>query len=81
LFIFFISNKTVYGQFDNNAYEALLREAKQQYKPQPSQQATEEKKFDKNPISPMVIGRFWCDPEIKVNTVRQEVMTNTNYIK
>ena len=33
------------------------------------------------PTSPQVVGRFWCDPDIKLNTIRQDVMTNKNYNK
>jgi uncharacterized lipoprotein len=31
--------------------------------------------------SPVIVGKFWCDPDYKTNTVRHEVMTNKNYNK
>jgi hypothetical protein len=34
---------------------------------------------DKKATSPITIGNFYCDPSIKINTIRQDVMTNDNY--
>lgn len=41
----------------------------------------QEKKFENIPIAPKVELRFSCDPDIKINTVRQDVMNSSNYIK
>ncbi len=31
------------------------------------------------PISPIFFGKWWCDPNFKLNSVRDEVMTNDNF--
>ena len=31
------------------------------------------------PITPIVYGKFWCDPSFKLNSVREDVMTNHNF--
>ena len=31
------------------------------------------------PITPIVNGKFWCDPSFKLNSVRDDVMTNHNF--
>lgn len=46
-----------------------------------NQRETGSNKFESKAISPSVIGRFSCDSNIKLNTVRQEVMNNNNYRK
>jgi hypothetical protein len=35
-------------------------------------------KFDNAPVSPPLMARFFCDPSIKLNSIRQEVMTTSN---
>lgn len=34
-----------------------------------------------NPIFPYLLPKFTCDPDIKLNSVRQDVMTNKNFNK
>ena len=39
---------------------------------------SKEKTFSQ-PIIPMVYGKFWCDPSFKLNSVREDIMTNLNF--
>jgi hypothetical protein len=38
-------------------------------------------KIEEKLVTPTIVGGFWCDKDIKLNSVRQEVMTNKNYNK
>jgi hypothetical protein len=38
-------------------------------------------KIEEKLVAPTIVGGYWCDKDIKLNTVRQEVMTNNNYNK
>jgi len=37
--------------------------------------------YNKTPVSPFFNRRFFCDIDVKVNTVRQDIMKNHNYNK
>jgi thioredoxin-related protein len=65
-----------------NIYEDLLKKHKEELTGEkPKKAEAEEAVKAKEPVSPMVVGRFFCDPAIKLNSVRQEVMTTSNYNK
>ena len=65
-----------------NIYEDLLKKHKEDLTGEkPKKAEAEEAVKAKEPVSPMVVGRFFCDPAIKLNSVRQEVMTTSNYNK
>ena len=38
-------------------------------------------KTEEKPIFPLLVGGYQCDKDIKLNSVRQDVMTNNNYNK
>lgn len=68
---------------DNNdlAYQELLKSLSP---PPPKQIQPEMDKIPQPPkqaTSPSVISNYWCDPEIKLNSVRDEVMNYSNYAK
>lgn len=41
----------------------------------------EKELYNKPPVAPMLIRRFFCDIDIKMNSARQDVMKNHNYHK
>lgn len=62
-------------------YQEILKQAKGIQDEPKEEEAKVKRNFEKSAISPQVVGRFFCDPEVKVNTVRQDVMTINNYNK
>jgi hypothetical protein len=62
------------------SYEDIIKQHAP-YKKKDDEPKKAQPKFDKDPIAPAVIGRFFCDPDIKLNSVRDEVMRTTNYNK
>lgn len=56
-------------------YESLKKQAMEQ-----DDIATREPETS-TPITPAIVGRFFCDNDIKLNSIRQDVMTNNNYNK
>lgn len=70
---------------ERDIYQDLINEAKGLKQP-PKPEVNEDevkigKRFEKSAVSPQVVGRFFCDPEVKLNSVRQDVMTINNYSK
>jgi hypothetical protein len=57
-----------------SVYEDILSEIKQEKKPK---QVREEANTEAN--TPIVYGKWWCDTSFKLNSVRDDVMTNDNY--
>jgi hypothetical protein len=74
--IFFISIEKTQSQ--DNYYSNLLNQHKKEIDEQYKKEPKKEYNFSKEPISPKIIGRFFCDPSIKLNSIRQEVMTSSN---
>jgi hypothetical protein len=59
-----------------------LQPPKREYMKEYERIAEEDKEiYNRPPVTPHQIPRFFCDPDVKVNTVRQDVMTNLNYNK
>ena len=60
-------------------YSRLINEHKKEMEDQDMQAESKiSQKFDKDPISPSILSRYFCDPSIKLNSIRQEVMTSSN---
>ncbi len=63
-----------------NVYENLVKQHRKQIE-EPREIPSGSPSLNRDPISPLVVGRFLCDPAIKLNTVRQDVMNSKNYHK
>ncbi len=65
----------------DNHYQNLLKKHQEDLDSAEKKAMGMSASLDRDPIAPQVVGRFLCDPGIKLNTVRQEVMTTKNYHK
>jgi hypothetical protein len=77
LFTIILSSIIFISTQGDNIYKDLLNKHIRDQKAD-EQKKRVETKFEKDPIAPRVIPRFTCDPSIKLNTVRQEVMKTSN---
>jgi hypothetical protein len=57
-----------------SAYEDILSQTKQEKK-----QKQKNEEVNTETITPIVYGKWWCDSSLKLNSVREDVMTNDNY--
>lgn len=73
-----------------NYYEKLKEMAQKETAPDHSIGADGKKRelskedkelYNKPPVYPMLTRRFFCDIDVKTNTVKQDVMKNHNYSK
>ena len=81
LFLFFLSVCIISQEI---SYESLKRQGADYINPSSIKDKDLELEIElknEKPVAPSLIGKFWCDPSIKLNTVRQDVMTNKNYNK
>ncbi len=63
------------------SYEALKKEAVKISEEDLKLEDDASEKIEEKLVTPNIVGGYWCDKDIKLNTVRQEVMTNNNYNK
>jgi len=63
-----------------NSYQDLIKQVKKKEEANSGKPAAQDKE-ESEPISPIVVTKFQCDPSIKLNSVRQEVMKTNNYNK
>lgn len=80
-----IYNDLPEGMRDNPAYDLFkkdiddLNEQHIKAKKQADELNKQQVPSDEQPRAPIVYGKFACDPDLVLNTVRHEVMTNSNY--
>lgn len=80
-----ISNENDAAAKSGMSYDSIIKQAKMDNQIIPEEVVEKNEKLQTklpiNPTSPKVIQNFFCDPLIKINSVRQDVMTNRNYSK
>jgi hypothetical protein len=81
--VFLIVLLLTYLQFADQqiSYQALKEQALNISDEELTLDEDKTEKEEEKLISPNIVGNYWCDKDIKLNSVRQEVMTNKNYNK
>jgi hypothetical protein len=62
-------------------YESLKKQAQNIEDEDLTLEHDASEKIEEKIVSPAVVSGFWCDKDIKLNSVRQDVMNNNNYNK